>query len=178
MQRIRIATDSSSNVPDEYLERLGIAETAALVIFGARSFMNKVELSVEEFYRRLAVSDKLPTTSQPTPGQFSKVYERLAVEGAEEIIAVTVSARLSGTYSSAVAAAETAPVKVHTFDSASASSGSGMQAIAAAEMARAGLSSAEILRRLAGIRDRMQSGTTPATLRNLVASGRAPKESS
>ncbi len=175
MQRIRIATDSSSNVPDEYLDRLGIAEVAAIINFGAQSFLNKVELSTEEFYRRLAAADKLPTTSQPTPRQYSQAYERLAAEGAEEIIAVAVSSKLSGTFDSSVTAAETAPVKVHTWDSASASVGSGLQAIAAAEMARAGLPVAEILRRLAGIRERLQTATTPATLRNLIASGRAPK---
>jgi DegV family protein with EDD domain len=173
--RIRVVTDSSTNVPEAELARLNIAEVPAIVNFGAESFLNKVEISTEEFYRRLAAAEKLPTTAQPTPQQFAQAYARLAAEGADEIIAVTVSSKLSGTLSSAVLAAEHAAVKVHLWDSLSASIGGGLQAIAAAEMVRDGLASAELLQRLAGIRKRMQTATTPATLRYLVASGRAPK---
>jgi DegV family protein with EDD domain len=172
---IRVVTDSSTNVPEAELARLNIAEVPAVVNFGAESFLNKVEISTEEFYRRLAAAEKLPTTAQPTPQQFAQEYARLAAEGADEIIAVTVSSKLSGTFSSAVLAAENAAVKVHLWDSLSASIGGGLQAIAAAEMVRDGLASAELLQRLAGIRKRMQTATTPATLRYLVASGRAPK---
>jgi len=172
---IRVVTDSSTNVPEAELARLNIAEVPAIVNFGAESFLNKVEITAEEFYRRLAAAEKLPTTAQPTPQQFAQAYAHLAAEGADEIIAVTVSSKLSGTFSSAVLAAENAAVKVHLWDSLSASIGGGLQAIAAAEMVRDGLASAELLQRLAGIRKRMQTATTPATLRYLVASGRAPK---
>jgi DegV family protein with EDD domain len=173
--RVRVVTDSSTNVPDSYLSRLGIVETPAIVNFGTRSFRNKIDLSIEEFYRRLATADRLPTTAQPTPQQFADAYAQLAAEGAEEVIAVCVSGQMSGTLNSAVLAAEQAPVVVHPWDSQSASIGAGWQAIAAAEMARAGLDSASILDRLAGIRARIQTITTPATLRYLVASGRAPR---
>ncbi len=173
--RIRVITDSSTNVPDEYLERLAIVEVPAIVNFGAESFLNKIEITTDEFYRRLAAAERLPTTAQPTPKQFADAYEAAASEGAEEIIVVTVSHKLSGTFNSAVIAAENAPVKVHLWDGLSVSVGAGMQAIAAAEMAQAGLTSVEILRRLTGIRARMYMTATPATLRNLIASGRAPK---
>ncbi len=173
--RIRVVTDSSANVPDGYLSRLGIAEAPALVNFAGRSYLNKVELSNEEFYRRLAASDVLPTTSQPTPGHFADAYARLAAEGAKEIIAVCVSGRLSGTLNSATLAARQAPVPVHLWDSLNASIGAGWQAIAAAEMAAAGLEPAAILARLAALRDRMQVIFTPASLRHIIASGRVPK---
>lgn len=173
--RIRVVTDSSTNVPDDYLARLNIVELPALVNFGSQSYLNKVELSTEEFYRRLATADRLPTTAQPTPQQFAEAYARLAAEGTQEVIAVVVSGRMSGTLNSAAVAAERAPLKVHLWDSLNASLGAGWQAIAAAEMAQAGLDSATILARLEGIRARMQTATTPATLRHLVASGRAPK---
>jgi DegV family protein with EDD domain len=173
--RVRVVTDSSTNVPDPYLARLKIVELPALVNFGAESFLNKVEISAEEFYRRLAAADKLPTTAQPSPQQFAAAYAQLAAEGAQEVIAVAVSGKMSGTLNSATVAAEHAPIKVHLWDSLNASVGAGWQAIAAAEMARDGLPSAEILAQLAGIRARMQTATTPATLRNLIASGRAPR---
>jgi len=173
--RIRVVTDSSTNVPDSYLHQLGIIETPAIVNFGAESFLNKAELSVEEFYRRLAAADELPTTSQPTPRQFLDAYQHLANEGAAEIVAVCVSGKMSGTLNSAIIAAHEAPVRVHTWDTESASLGAGWQAIAAAEMAQEGVSSATLLEQLATIRQRMQTAATPATLRNLVASGRVPR---
>lgn len=172
--RVRVVTDSSTNVPESYLERLSILEIPAIVNFGIRSFRNKIDISTEEFYRWLAAADRLPTTAQPTPQQFAEAYARAAAEGAEEVIAVCVSGRMSGTLSSATVGAEEAPVVVHPWDSQSASIGAGWQAIAAAEMAQGGLSSATILKRLAAIRARMQTITAPATLRYLIASGRVP----
>jgi DegV family protein with EDD domain len=173
--RVRVVTDSSTNVPDSYLARLGIVETPAIVIFGAESFLNKVELSSEEFYRRLATAGRLPTTAQPSPKQFADSYHRLAAEGAEEAIVVCVSGAMSGTLNSAIMAGEAAPLKIHPWDSMNASVGAAWQAIAAAEMAQEGLPVATLLERLAAIRARIQTATVPATLRYLVASGRVPK---
>jgi len=172
---VRVVTDSSTSVPDDYLIRLGIVEVPATVIFGQQSYLNKVELSLEEFYRRLLTSDKLPTTSQPTPRQFADAYARLAAEGADEIIVVCVSSQLSGTLSSAQIATQHAPVPVHVWDSQHASMAAGWQAIAAAEMAQAGLDSRTILDRLASIRNRVHMAFLPANLRYIIASGRVPK---
>ena len=173
--RVRVLTDSSTNVPDHYLAQLNIIELPALVNFGTESYLNKVELPTEEFYRRLATTDQLPTTAQPLPKQFAAGYEQAAAEGADEAIVVVVSGKMSGTLNAAAVAAETAPIKVHAWDSASASMGAGWQAIVAAELARDGLDAPTILARLEPIRARMQAITTPATLRNLIAGGRAPR---
>ena len=114
--RVRVVTDSSSSVPDEYLARLGIGEALASVNFGSESYLAKAELTLDEFYERLETADKLPTTSQPTPQQFAHAYERAAAEGADEIVAVCVSSALSGTLNSAVIAAEMASIPVHVWD--------------------------------------------------------------
>lgn len=172
---VRIVTDSSTNVPEEHLQRLNIIETPAVVNFGQDSYLYKVELSLDEFYRRLAASDRLPTTSQPTPQQFLSAFQRAADEGATEVICITVSSKISGTYQSAVIAAEHAPLPVHTWDSWHASMGGGWQSIAAAEMVAAGLGAAEILLRLEKIRARTQLAFTPVNLKYLIASGRAPR---
>lgn len=172
---VRVVTDSSTSVPDDYLARLGIAEALATVNFGHESFLNKVDLSLEEFYRRLATAEKPPTTSQPTPGQFAAAYARLAAEGADEIVAVCVSSRLSGTFNSAVLAAEHAPVPVRVWDTQHISMAAGWQAIAAGEMARDGADSRLILARLHGIRNRTHMAFVPANLRYVVASGRVPR---
>jgi len=173
--RVRIVTDSSTNVPDSYLERLGIVEVLAMVNFGAESYLNKIGMPLAEFYRRLEVASPIPTTSQPTPQQFAEAYRQLADQGAEEIIAVCVSGALSGTLNSAVLAAEQAPAPVHTWDSQHVSMAAGWQAIVAAEMAQAGMDAAAILAQLAAIRPRVHMAFTPANLKYIVASGRAPR---
>jgi DegV family protein with EDD domain len=172
--RLRVVTDSSTSVPPEYLDHLGIIEVPASVNFGDESYLRS-ELSLEAFYARLATSDRLPTTSQPVPGRFLAAYKQAAAEGADEIIAVCVTSKLSGTLNSAVIAAEDAPVKVHTWDSEHASIAAGWQAMVAGELAQAGLPVAEILERLARIRRRTYMAFTPANLKFLVASGRVPK---
>ncbi len=171
---VRIVTDSSVSVPDSYLGRLGIVEVWATLHFGQESYLSK-ELPADEFYRRLAAAPRPPTTSQPTPQQFAAAYARLAVAGAEAILAVCVSGALSGTLNSAILAAEHAEVPVHIWDTRHVSMAAGWQAIHAAEMAAAGADVEAILAELAQVRARMQMYFTPASLRYLVASGRAPR---
>lgn len=173
--RIRVVTDSNTSVPDEYLARLGIGEALSTVNFGHESYLAKAELALDAFYERLEAADKLPTTSQPTPKQFVAAYERMAAEGADEIVAVCVTAALSGTFNSAVVAAQMAPVPVHVWDTRHISMAAGWQVIAAAELARDGHDSQTILEALTGIRNRLYMAFTPANLRYVVASGRVPR---
>lgn len=173
--RVRVVTDSSSSVPDAYLARLGIGEALATVNFGSESYLAKTELSLGAFYDRLERANPLPTTAQPTPQQFVSAYERMAAEGADEIVAVCVSSALSGTYNSAVIAAELASVPVHVWDSRHVSMAAGWLAIEAAEAARDGCDSKAIIEKLVGIRERIYMAFTPANLRYIVASGRAAR---
>lgn len=172
---VRIVTDSSTNIPDEILARLDIVEAPAIVTFGDESFIWKRDISHEAFYERLASADKLPTTAGPSPQLFLEAYRRAAGEGADEIIAVTVSSRASGTHSSAVVAVEQSPVPVHVWDAQHISMAAGWQAIAAAEMVREGASVAAILARLAVVRSNVHLAFTPATLKYIIASGRVPR---
>ena len=173
--RVRIVTDSSTNVPEDYLQRLNIVEVPAVINFGQDSYLYKVEMSLDGFYRRLATSERLPTTAQPSPQQFLDGYQRAADEGATEVLAVTVSSKASGTYNSAVIAAENAPVPVAVWNSLHVSMAGGWQAIAAGELAAAGLSVPEILARLAAIRARTHMAFTPVNLKYIIASGRVPR---
>lgn len=172
---VRIVTDSSANVPDEYLSRLNILEVPAVINFGQESYLYKQEMSLTAFYERLASSERLPTTAQPSPQQFLLAYEQAAVEGADEILAVTVTSKISGTYNSAVIASEAAPIPVQVWDSLHVSMAAGWQTIAAAELAAQGLSAAQIVSRLANIRARLRMAFTPVNLKYLIASGRAPR---
>jgi DegV family protein with EDD domain len=172
--RLRVVTDSSTNVPDDWRARLSIIEVPAVINFGSESFL-KNELTLPEVYRRIEAAPSPPTTAQPSPQQFSLAYEQAAREGAEEIIAVVVSSEVSGTFNSAQGAQEHSPVPVHLFDARNVSMAAGWQAIVAAEMAEAGSDAASILARLGHVRDRMRIAFSPANLKYIIASGRVPR---
>ncbi|MCA9870213.1 MAG: DegV family protein [Caldilineae bacterium] len=173
---IRVICDSSQNVPESLLSSLNLIEVPASVIFGDEVYLNKVELSDQEFYRRLSAlpkGDPLPTTTQPTPGQFISAIEQAKAEGATGIVITAVSSHLSGTYNSAVqAAAQESEVPVEVWDTLSASIGGGWQTIAAAEMVSAGASLEEVAAALPAIQRRINTFFTVDTLKFLVAGGR------
>ena len=173
---VRVICDSSQNVPAAYLQQLGIVECQASLIFGDETYLNKVEMPEAEFYRRLASLPKdapLPTTTQPSPGQFIEALQQVKAEGATSAIITAVSAKLSGTYNSAVQAAEhETDIPVTLWDTAGVSIGGGWQTIRAAEMAQAGASHGEIMAALPAIRDQITTVFTVDTLKYLVASGR------
>lgn len=173
---VRIICDSSVTIPERFLEKLDIVECPASIIFGDEIYRNKIDMSHEEFYRRLQALPSgapLPTTTQPSPGQFRESLEQVKREGATAAIITVVSERLSGTYSSAVQAAEMErDIPVVVWDTASASLGSGWQTIVAAEMAQAGATQQEILAVLPDVRGRIRTVLTVDTLKYLVAGGR------
>ena len=173
---IRIICDSSQNVPGSLLAQYGLIEVPASVLFGDEVFLNKVELSEAEFYRRMAALPKgapLPTTTQPTPIQFTKAIQQAKDEGATAVLLTSVSSKLSGTFNSAVqAAAEEHDIQVATWDTLSASIGAGWQTIAAAEMLETATSLDEIVAALPAIRESVYTVFTVDTLKFLVAAGR------
>ncbi len=157
-----------------YQEKLGIIQVPAWINFAdGTSLRNGVDISDAEFYRRLRTEKQLPTTSQPTPEDF--VQAIAAAEGDEFVIA-TVSSKMSGTFNSALQAAAllTGRKKVHTYDTLSASMGSGWQIIAGAEAAAAGADAEGVLAALHAAREHMFTCFTIETLKYLAASGRAP----
>jgi len=173
---VRVICDSSQNVPAAYLQQLGIVECQASLIFGDETYLNKVEIPEAEFYRRLASLPKdapLPTTTQPSPGQFIEALQQVKAEGATSAIITAVSAKLSGTYNSAVqAAGHETDIPVTLWDTTGVSIGGGWQTIRAAEMAQAGASHGDIMAALPAIRDHITTVFTVDTLKYLVASGR------
>ncbi len=94
---VAVVTDSSADLSDSVLDRHGISLVPLQVVFGDTTFRDRVELKPEEFYRRLRDARDLPTTSQPAPGEFVRVFRDARAE-AEEIVGVLLSAGLSGTY--------------------------------------------------------------------------------
>jgi len=123
-----IVLDSTADFP-EAPERFRNWRVVPLyVLFGDESYRDYVDLTPEAFYARLRTAEQLPTTSQPTPGDFLTTYEELS--GYERIYSLHLSAALSGTYQSARTAAQELGDKVRVVDSESASAGIAMLALA------------------------------------------------
>ena len=95
-RRFAVVTDSTADLPDEWRERHDIEVVPLKVVFGTETFRDKVDLTDEEFFRRLAASSKLPTTSAPSPGDFAEVYRGLAKDH-DGCISIHIGAQLSAT---------------------------------------------------------------------------------
>lgn len=144
MANVAIVADSVSNLPAELAEQNEIHIVPAIVNWEGQSLLDGVDISTQAFYERLRTSKELPKTSQPSPGQFSEVFEKLIAEG-KSVVAITVSEALSGTYASANLALQGMPdAPIEIVDSRSASLGQGLMALAAARAAAQGASHTEI----------------------------------
>ena len=95
-RRFAVVTDSTADLPDAWRDRYGIEVVPLKVLFGAETFRDRVDMTDEEFFRRLASATKLPTTSAPSPGEFAEVYQRLAKDY-EGCISIHIGAQLSAT---------------------------------------------------------------------------------
>lgn len=98
---IRVVTDSTCDLPADAVEALGITVVPLTVLFGEEELRDGVDITAEQFFRRLGREKVLPTTAAPGPGVFRTVYERLIAEGATQIISIHVSGKLSATLESA-----------------------------------------------------------------------------
>lgn len=169
-QVVRIVTDSSCDLPRRLVERFKIAVVPLIVRFGPEVY-NDAELSAEEFWERASGSHH-PQTSQPSVGAFEEVFERLVAQG-KQVLCLTITSKHSGTFNAAHVAAQQFGEKIKVFDSLSLSLGLGLQALAAAQAARAGRSMQEILALLEDMRARMRVLIVLDTLENLRRGGRA-----
>ncbi len=100
---VRVVTDSVSDLPEGITRELGITVIPLYVHFGTETYRDGIDLTSEEFYYKLVHSKTLPTTSVPSPGTFAETYDRLANE-TDEILAITLSSKLSATYEVALQA--------------------------------------------------------------------------
>ena len=134
---VKIVTDSTCDISRENVEKFGITVVPAYVLFGEEQFRQGVDINPTQFYQRLQSSAQLPSTSQPTPGDFTGALEPLISAG-DQVICITVPRQLSGTYNSAVqAASQFDDGAVTIIDAQTASVGHMLQVIAAAEDASA-----------------------------------------
>lgn len=175
MPKVGIVTDSTCDLRPEELEALGVVMVPLTVHFGEESFRDWIDLKPEEFYPKLAAFSGLPTTSQPSPADFTAAYDNLADSGVDAIVSIHLSAALSGTFESAMLAAKTAKVPIHVVDTKRASQGAGLVVKAAVEARETGLDAAAIEARAIEVAASCRLYFLLDTLDNLVKGGRAGK---
>ena len=177
LANIRIVTDSTSDIPPAIRERYGIEVVPLKVHFGNETFYDGETIGADRFYEKLAASDSLPTTSQPSPVDFASVYQKWAGEPDTRIISIHLSSAMSGTYQAATLAKSLLDegVNVDVVDSKSASYGIGMLVVAAAKWAEEGYSADEILAKIARLRKQTRLYFLVDTLEYLQKGGRIGK---
>ena len=169
---IRIVTDSTCDLPEEIAAQYGIRTVPLYINSGGESFLDGIDLSREAFYARLPECDPPPTTAIPGPQMFLNAYEKLADEGATEILSIHIAKSLSAVVDTAHLAAREASTPVTVFDSGSLSLGLGFLVQAAAEAAAQGCSMKEIVALLEAQRQRTHVFAALDTLEFLRRSGR------
>ncbi len=169
----RIVTDSSCDLPAELVASHGITVVPLYINIGKKSYLDGVEMTHEQFYDALPAFEAHPTTSVPGPGQFVKVYDQLAHDGATEIISIHIGSALSAMVGVArLAAQEVKSVPVTVFDSGNLTLGTGLLAISAAKAAAEGRPLGEILSALEDQASRTHCIAALDTLEFLRRSGR------
>ena len=139
MPGVHIVTDSACDLTDQLVKQHGVIVVPLTIRFGSEEFEDRRNLSSAEFWDRCSGKGDLPETAAPSPGAFQAAYQQAVDEGAESVLCLTISSKVSATYASAVTAADSftaAPVRV--VDTCSLTMGQGLLVIAAAEDAAAG----------------------------------------
>jgi DegV family protein with EDD domain len=145
MPGIQIVTDSTGYIPAELVRKYSIHVAPQILIWGDETLRDGVDIQPDAFYARLKTASVMPTTSQVTIAYFQEEFEKAAAEG-KPVLAILISAKLSGTISSAVQAKELVPqVQVEIIDSYATSMAMGYQVLAAARAAEAGKSFADVV---------------------------------
>ena len=170
---IRIVTDSTCDLPRSIVDRLQITVLPLFINIGKETYLDGVDMSRQTFYQKLPTFKSHPTTAAPGPDVFQQTYERLAAEGATEILSIHIAKMLSAIVNIArVAAKETTAVPVTVLDSGQISLGMGFMVQKAAAAATQGATMMEILNLLEEQGSRTHVFAVIDTLTYLRRSGR------
>lgn len=170
---VKIVTDSLSDISPEFARELGVITVPVYVRFGEEVYKDRIEMTTEQFYYRLVHDATFPTTTQPSPGDFLDVYQKLAKE-TDEILVVTLSSKLSGTYQSALQAKQLMEGKcrIEVIDSQTVIMGLGLIVISALKKAKSGANLDEMVGFVHGAVSRSHSVMFFDTLKYLAKGGR------
>ncbi len=170
---LRIVTDGAADMPAEWEQEFEIGVIPVNIRFGDKTYLQYVDLDNAGFYRMVDQTKTIPKTAQPSPHQFAEFYDKVAEKG-DTILSIHVTSKLSGTYASAVQAAEDVKgdFRVLPLDSMVGSVALGFMCREARVMDRAGKTPDDIVRTLEGIRERVRAIFTLDTLEYAKMSGR------
>lgn len=176
MSKIAIVTDSTSDIPKDMIAKHLITSVPLSVIFEEETFLDDgKQITSEEFYKKLRSSEKLPTTTQPTPGDFVNTYNRL-LKNHDRILSIHISKKMSGTVNSAEMAKQQIPdAPIEIIDSERVHMPLGFLVLEAAKLAAEGRPYDEILSSIADLKSRMKELFVPSTLEYLKKGGRIGK---
>jgi len=176
MSKVAIITDSTSDIPKDMVKELDIKVVPLSVIFDKESFLDDgKEITVSEFYKKIRSSEKLPTTTVPSPKYFIETYTDI-LKKYDSIISIHISKKMSGTINSAGMAKKELPGKdIEIIDSEYVSMALGFLVLKAAQLAQEGKSKEEILKGIYDLKPKIKVLFVPSTLEYLKKGGRIGK---
>ncbi len=173
MPGIAIITDTDASLPQSICDEFGIYQVPIAINFGLEVLKTGIDIDDKSLFDRVDREGKLPTTSAPAPGDFSKVFEKAFDLDAESILCFCVSSEISATYGAAMSARQLMPERdIHVVDTRNLTMAQGFMVLAAAEAAREGHPVSEILTMVEGMRERIYMFGVLPTLKYLAMSGR------
>jgi DegV family protein with EDD domain len=171
---VRVVTDSACDLLESTVEEMGITVVPLRIRFGDEELVDREQLSTKEFWARCSASSVLPATAAPSPGHFQEAYERLADDGADGIVCVNLSSKMSATIEAArqAATAVSSRIPVRVVDSMSVTLGLGLTVTEAARVAASGGGVDEVAEAAQRLTSRMKLYGAIDTLENLKKGGR------
>ncbi|HEY4027384.1 MAG TPA: DegV family protein [Candidatus Dormibacteraeota bacterium] len=171
-KRVAIVTDSTADLAADLVEQRGITVVPLTVSLDGHHYLDGVDITADEFYDRLAASQGGATTSQPSPGRFTDVYERLLADH-DEVVSLHISARLSGTHQAAIqGAAMIGGSRVRVVNTQMVSMPLALLVLAASSLADRGAPAESIAETIGSLRERLRVYFMVATLEYLRRGGR------
>ncbi len=155
MSKVAIVTDSTAYLPDDILHQYSIAVVPLTIIWDEKTYRDGIDIRPEDFYRRLAATKSMPTTSQVTVAEMETVFDRLLKQG-NDVLGIFLSSKISGTVQSAIQARETfskSAERIAIVDSLSTTMAMGWQVLAAARVAQKGAALSECQKTAENARD-------------------------
>jgi DegV family protein with EDD domain len=173
---VKIVTDSVADIPAQIVQELGITVIPVLVRFGEETYRDGIDMTTDQFYEKLVKSEVMPTTSVPSLDMFARTYAKLAEE-TDEILAIMLSAKLSGLYNAALQSAQLVEgnCRIMVVDSGCAVMAQGFVVIKAARAAKDGATLDEILEIVRQNLPRVEMRAAFDTLEFLKRGGRIGK---
>lgn len=168
---ITILTDTTCDVPQEWVDLYAIHLVPQIVVWDGREYRDRLDLTSEDFYRRLEGNPSHPTSAMPTRQSVQDALEKVSRQGAQAAIFLTISSAMSGTYQLVSSLAQSAPLPVHVVDSRGPTMSLGWQALAAGRARDAGANISQILAEVERVRQILVHMVSMETIEYLQLDG-------